>query len=99
MNEAKLNSLPADIQQIFRGQRVSVTDRFHKESFALEIGPGQEAAKENGGVLVSPTAEEQALWNEALKPSQDKWVEEISGMGFPAQKFLDRLLQLIDENK
>ena len=49
------------------------------------------------GRVEGPTAAEMELWNAALSPSHDEWVKQISDLGFPAQKFLDRLLELIDE--
>ncbi len=48
--------------------------------------------------LVELSDEEIARWDERLEPIIDDWVEQIEGMGLPAQEFLDRLFELRDEH-
>ena len=90
--------MPDDIKQIFLDQwKVSL--EFGGSTFNTEIALAKEAATKQGAEFITPTAQEMALWDEALKPAQDAWVEEMEARGLPAREFLNDLLALIEEYK
>jgi len=98
MNEKILESLPEDIQQIFLNQQDFALE-FPTTAFYHSIPLGRGAAEEQGAEFVTPDEEEMALWDAALIPSQDAWVEQMTERGLPAQEFLDDLLALIEQYK
>lgn len=93
MNRAKFESLPKDIQKIFLEEKVIL--EFPKNAFYGEIALAKGAIAERNGEIIVPTQDEMALWDTALKRTQDAWVEQMTDRGLPAQEFLDDLLSLI----
>jgi TRAP-type C4-dicarboxylate transport system substrate-binding protein len=96
MNREVFESMPKDIQKIFREEEVIL--EFPKNAFYGEIALAKNAIAEHNGQIIVPTAEEMALWDMALKTTQAAWVEQMTERGLPAQEFLDDLLSLIKKN-
>jgi TRAP-type C4-dicarboxylate transport system substrate-binding protein len=95
MNREMFESMPKDIQQIFLDEQVIL--EFPKNAFFGEIALAKGAIAEQKGEIIVPTAAEMALWDAALKNTQDAWVEQMTERGLPAQEFLDDLLSLIEK--
>ncbi|MEC1697832.1 TRAP transporter substrate-binding protein [Schinkia azotoformans] len=60
---------------------------------------GLELAKKNGAEIIEFTAEQLAPWEEILKPVAQKWIDEMSAKGLPAQEIYNRAEELKDELK
>lgn len=92
------NSLPPDLQQIIVEGFDWINDEAMKMNIAL-IEKAKSEGKAAGQIFYQSTPEEINLWEQAIKPVNDKWVKETEAKGLPAQKVYDGLLQLIKDNK
>lgn len=96
MNKQKLNSLPADIQEIFRKQRDYALD-FPTEAYLPEIPLGMAEAEKRKATFITPTPEEEAAWDKVLVGYYDVWVKDMEERGWPQSRdFLNELLRMID---
>ena len=94
-NKAKWDSLPADIQQAI----LSVSDNYGSKLFgqgddATSQVVIDEAKKRNASILTLTPAEE-ALWNDAAKPLQEKILGALEAKGLPAKKLWNAYLEQI----
>ncbi len=55
---------------------------------------GLELAKKNGAEIIELTGDKLTPWEEALKPVVQKWIDEMSAKGLPAQEIYDRAMEL-----
>lgn len=60
---------------------------------------GLELAKKNGAEIIELTPEQLAPWEEKLNPVVQKWIDDTSKKGLPAQEIYDRALELKAELK
>ena len=96
MNKSKLNSLPADIQEVFQNQREGEID-FPLEAYLPEISLGIAEAEKRSATFITPTPEEVAAWKDALVEYHDIWVKDMEERGWTqARDFLNELISIID---
>lgn len=89
-------SLPADIQKIFYDTHMEI---FVEEGLQLdhnEIDKYVAEAEEAGHGIVYLTPEQIKVWEDAAKPIQDSFIEELEDYG-PAKQILERAKELIAE--
>lgn len=99
MNKQKLNSLPADIQEIFRKQQEVALD-FPSQAYLTELNLGIEEAKKRNATFYTPTPEEDAAWNEVLVRYYDVWVKDMEERGWTqARDFQEELISMIDSHR
>jgi TRAP-type C4-dicarboxylate transport system substrate-binding protein len=99
MNKAKLNSLPADIQQIFLDQqKVALT--WPEPAYGAEIPLAKGEADKRNATYVSVTPQDIALWESAVEPYYDVWVKDMENRGWSeARDYLNALRQALDSYK
>ncbi len=89
MNQAKWDSLPADIQQIFLDNS--------GEDWVREVGDiwreidngGIAMAVEAGNEHITLTADETEAFKTQLEPVVDRWIEEVSAKGIDGRALVD----------
>jgi TRAP-type C4-dicarboxylate transport system substrate-binding protein len=98
MNKSKWESLPEDVQKVIDELNSEMTlfageylDKHVQESI-------QWSEKEHGLKTVSLSEGEKAKWDELLSKYQTHYVEKQEVEGLPAQKYKDRLYELIEEH-
>jgi len=97
MNKAKLNSLPEDIQAMFRDQKNSMTFSFPAGAYLMETTLGREAAVEKGSTISIPTADELKLWDQAYEGYSEKWIKDMEDRGWPqARAFAEEIYKAVD---
>ena len=98
MNMDKYNALPDDIKEIFKAnQQYGYEQAAWGFTSAGELGIAE--AEKLGATFLTPTPEEVGLWQDALRPSCDAWIQEQADRGLPAQEVFDEMLHLIEQYK
>lgn len=60
---------------------------------------GLEMVKKNGAEIIELTGDKLTPWQTALEPVTQKWIDEMSAKGLPAQEIYDRAMELKTELK
>jgi TRAP-type C4-dicarboxylate transport system substrate-binding protein len=98
MNEARWNSLPADIQKIFNDN--SGAD-WHDEVGKFWDGAeafGIKVAVDSGNEHIQLSEDEWAVFEETVAPVVDRWIAEMTEKGIDGQALYDQAVQLVSEN-
>ncbi len=98
MNEDKWDSLPEDIQAVFR--------EVSGEDWHAEVGEvwtdadafGIKVATDSGNTRIQLTEEEWAAFDEKTAPVVDRWIEEMDSQGIDGQALYDRAIELVGQN-
>ena len=95
MNKDVWNSLPKDVQAVIDelSPEMAVFAGDYLDKHVQEALDWSQ--KQYGLKTLSLTPEEKKRWDEILKPLQDNYVKELEGKGLTAQKYKDRLYELI----
>jgi len=91
-------SLPPDLQQIVEEAFVQCcyqTVEFDKEP----IAESKKIIEERGDTVIQLTGDQLQPWIDAMKPLNEKWVEEVEAQGFPAREAYNELMRLIEKYK
>ncbi|MQQ09828.1 C4-dicarboxylate ABC transporter substrate-binding protein [Epibacterium sp. SM1979] len=98
MNEDRLNSLPADIQQIFYDNSGL---EWHAKVGEIWDGAdefGINLATKSGNTHVQLSDEEWSGFETAIAPVVDRWVAEMNEKGIDGQALYDEAVKLVSEN-
>ncbi|WP_083097332.1 TRAP transporter substrate-binding protein [Pseudophaeobacter leonis] len=98
MNEAKWDSLPADIQAIFR--EVSNAD-WHAEVgkvWAEADAHGIEVAVNSGNTHIQLTEEEWGAFDARTASVVDRWIADMDAKGIDGRALYDRAVELVNQN-
>jgi TRAP-type C4-dicarboxylate transport system substrate-binding protein len=98
MNEAKWNSLPPDIQEIFEEASAWFVEEQTKVQ-GEQIKKVISMAEEMGHTFTYLTPEEIQLWADIGIQLHDEWITETEAKGMPAQSIYDEAKRLIAESK
>lgn len=99
MNKDKWNSLPPDIQQIIEGTLPEAEQATFDAQLESEMKEHDRIIAEKKIKVSVSTPDEAALWAEKALPSHQKWVEDMTAKGYPAQDALDKLHEIISRYK
>ncbi|MBM3607034.1 MAG: TRAP transporter substrate-binding protein [Alphaproteobacteria bacterium] len=97
MNEAKWNSLPADVKKAF--EDASGAD-WWEEAGRIWAGSddiGFKLVQENKNTYIELNDEQVAAFRTALEPVAQRWVKEVSAKGIPGQQILDEARALVQK--
>lgn len=98
MNEAKYNSLPADLKKVIDSNSGVATSAWAGEvGFDAVVATYKKAAKDAGGTLVNLSAAEYQRWVKATDSVDDEWVKETSAKGADAKKLLEEARALVGQ--
>jgi len=96
MNRGRYESLPADVRKAL--------DTICCEAWVAKFGPlwdkwdgpVREGAKAPGHEVIVPDAATMAQWREGLRPVSERYLDELSGKGFPnARAAYEKMLKLL----
>ena len=95
MNKARWDSLPPEIQKAFKD--ASGRDWWEKvgEIWRASDDFGINMAVESGNEHIVLSEEETALFQEALEPVVDRWIEEVATMGIDGNELVNKARELI----
>jgi TRAP-type C4-dicarboxylate transport system substrate-binding protein len=95
MNQAKYDSLPADLKRIIdkhSGAALSRTiGRYWDEATAV----GRKAAQDRGNSFIKVSAAETDRWMQVSAPLYDEWVSDMDKKGLPGKQMLQDAQDLI----
>lgn len=98
MDKKKFDALPDNVKQVIDelGREMAIwTGQYHDNE---NIGAALEwAQKEHGLQILSLDAGEKEKWDQALAPMVDKWVQDMTAAGLPAEQFVKRVGELNDK--
>ncbi|WP_295807770.1 TRAP transporter substrate-binding protein [uncultured Nitratireductor sp.] len=89
MNQAKWDSLPEDIQQIFLDNSGEDWSREVGEIWRAIDDRGIEVATDAGNTHVTLTAEETEAFRTQLEPVVERWIEEVDAKGIDGRALVD----------
>lgn len=97
MNEAKWNSLPADVKKAF--EDASGAD-WWQEAGKIWAGSddiGFKLVQENKNTYIELNDDQTAAFRTALEPVAQRWVKDVTGRGIPGQQILDEARALVQK--
>jgi TRAP-type C4-dicarboxylate transport system substrate-binding protein len=99
MDKNKWNALPDKVKQVMdelSREMAAWTGNFHDN---LNVGEALAWSKEKYGLKVnSLAAGEKEKWDKLISPMVDEWVKDMTGKGYDAKGFIDRLYTIRDKN-
>ena len=98
INYETWKNLSAEHRQILEDAFTYATERTI-EFDKVPIENGKKFAKERGDVFVQLTGDELQPWLDAMKPLNQKWIEDLEGKGLPARKTYAELMSLLQKYK
>ncbi|WP_238381043.1 TRAP transporter substrate-binding protein [Alkalilacustris brevis] len=99
MNQARWDSLPEDIQQIFRDATTREWWGEVGEIWEASEEGGLGYALEDGNDHVVLSEEETAAMLAALTPVVDRWIEDMDGQGIDGAALVERARELVEQNR
>ncbi|WP_240610996.1 TRAP transporter substrate-binding protein [Oceaniglobus ichthyenteri] len=98
MNQGRWNSLPEEIQQAFRTASTGDWPKEVGQIWRAVDDFGINVAVEAGNQHITLTEEETAVFDEALLPVVDRWIEEVDGKGIDGAALVEKARAAIKEN-
>lgn len=89
MNKAKYESLPDDLKAVVDKQSGAEFSAFAGRTMAEYDAPSKQIAVDRGNAIVVLPPEEVARFEEAAKPVEAKWIEDMKAKGIDGQALLD----------
>jgi TRAP-type C4-dicarboxylate transport system substrate-binding protein len=93
MNRKKYESFPPGVQKAIDDQVQWATERINAIDDAHNP-EAEEICRKKGNTFLYLTPEEMKLWYAAMKPMQEKWVEEMEAKGLPGRKVFEEAKRL-----
>ena len=89
MNQAKYDSLPADLKKVIDANSGIETSKMIGEAFDATTEPAKKLARDAGGTLDTLSPVEYEKWLKATEPVAKDWVQEAGAKGANGQQLLD----------
>lgn len=97
MNEAKYNSLPADLKKVIDANSGAETSAWAGKVWDSTIVPGRKSATDRGNTVnVLPAAEYQR-WEKATESVAQDWIKDVSTKGADGKKLLESARALLNQ--
>jgi TRAP-type C4-dicarboxylate transport system substrate-binding protein len=93
MNRKKFESLPPGVQKAIDDQVQWASEKLNVIDDA-ENPKALELCRKLGHTIIELTPEEMKLWYAAVKPMQEKWIEEMEAKGLPGRKVFEEAKRL-----
>ena len=98
MNQAKYDSLPADLKKVIDANSGLATSAWAGETgFDAVVETYKKVAKDAGGKFYNLTNAEYQRWIKATDSVDDEWVKEVSAKGADGRKLRDDALALVKQ--
>jgi len=98
MNQAKYDSLPADLKKVIDANSGIELSRQIGRAFDATTEPARKLAAEQKGVFDTLSPQEYARWRKAMEPVEKEWIGEVSAKGGNGQALLDDARALIKKH-
>lgn len=97
MNEAKYNSLPADLKKVIDANSGAEASTWAGEVWDSTIVPGRKSATDRGNTVTILSDAEYQRWIKATDSVDDDWVKEASAKGADGKKLLEAARALLNQ--
>ena len=97
MNEAKYNSLPADLKKVIDANSGAEASVWAGKVWDSTIAPGRKSATDRGNTVNVLTPAEYARWVKATDSVAQDWVKDVSAKGNDGNKLLDAAKTLLNQ--
>jgi TRAP-type C4-dicarboxylate transport system substrate-binding protein len=97
MNEAKYNSLPADLKKVIDANSGAEASVWAGKIWDSTIAPGRKSATDRGNTVNVLTPAEYARWVKATDSVAQDWVKDVSAKGNDGNKLLSTAKTLLDQ--
>ena len=97
MNEAKYNSLPADLKKVIDANSGAEASVWAGKVWDSTIAPGRKSATDRGNTVNVLTPAEYARWVKATDSVAQDWVKDVSAKGNDGNKLLSAAKALLDQ--
>ncbi len=97
MNEAKYNSLPADLKKVIDANSGAEASAWAGKVWDGTIVPGRKAATDRGNSVTVLSAAEYQRWEKATENVAQDWIKDVAVKGGDGQKLLDAARALVNQ--
>ena len=97
MNLKTWNSLPSDIQKMIEELIGPQIAEKAGAAFDQKALLAMEDAKKGGAEIYQPPPEQRKIWNDQLRPINEKWVADMEAKGLPGKKIYEDARLLIEK--
>jgi TRAP-type C4-dicarboxylate transport system substrate-binding protein len=97
MNQAKYDSLPADLKKVIDKNSGIEASALAGEKFDVVVGPNHKLATDRGNQVFTLSPAEIARWTKATADIDDQWVKEVSAKGANGAALLENARALIKQ--
>ena len=97
MNEAKYNSLPADLKKVIDANSGAEASVWAGQVWDGTIAPGRKSATDRGNVVTVLPPAEYVRWEKATDVVAQEWVKDLSAKGVDARRLLDDAKALLNQ--
>jgi len=97
MNEAKYNSLPADLKKVIDANSGAEASAWAGKVWDSTIAPGRKAATDRGNTVNVLTAAEYQRWEKATEVVAQDWLKDLAAKGIDGKQLLDSAKALLNQ--
>jgi TRAP-type C4-dicarboxylate transport system substrate-binding protein len=97
MNEAKYNSLPADLKKVIDANSGAEASVWAGKVWDSTIAPGRKSATDRGNTVNVLTPAEYARWVKATDSVAQDWIKDVTAKGNDGNKLLSAAKALLDQ--
>ncbi|MEI8323862.1 MAG: TRAP transporter substrate-binding protein [Betaproteobacteria bacterium] len=97
MNEAKYNSLPADLKKVIDANSGVEASAWAGEVWDSTIEPGRKPALERGNTIYALSSAEYARWEKATEAVAQEWIKDSDAKGADGKKLLEAARALLNQ--
>jgi TRAP-type C4-dicarboxylate transport system substrate-binding protein len=95
MNQAKYDSLPADLKKVIDANSGLETSKWAGKVFDAPEGPARKLAQEQGGTFITISPAEYERWRKATDQVDDEWIKEVNAKGGNGKALYDDAVSLL----
>jgi len=99
MNQAKYDSLPADLKAVIDKNSGAVLSAMAGKTWEESKPPGRKPAVDRGNTFYTVPASELDNWIKASAPLYDEWVADMDKRGLPGKQMLKDARDLLVKHK
>jgi TRAP-type C4-dicarboxylate transport system substrate-binding protein len=97
MNEAKYNSLPADLKKVIDANSGAEASAWAGKVWDGTIAPGRKSATDRGNTVNVLTPAEYARWEKATESVAQDWIKDVAAKGGDGGKLLEAAKALLNQ--
>jgi len=97
MNEAKYNSLPADLKKVIDANSGAEASTWAGKVWDSTIAPGRKSATDRGNTVNVLTADEYQRWEKATEGVAQDWLKDVAAKGADGKQLLDAAKALLNQ--